>query len=223
MTARAKGLQPDRLYHYRLVVRTDRHVVTGADRTFRTPAGAIETLPPDAPDPTFGTEQPPGWTRVYAGESSSFLNSGVRLPDGRILAVGQDAVASVGQWTLERFLPDGRPDPSFGDGGVREIDVGPLGGVARDIELLPDGRFVVVGTATDERGGFDRAAFAAMRFHPYGARRHVRRRRPARTRARRGLHHLARRRRAPPGREAARRRRDPRAGLRRAGRGRPAG
>ena len=143
-------------------------MVTGADRTFRTPAGAIETLPPDAPDPTFGTEQPPGWTRVYAGESSSFLNSGVRLPDGRILAVGQDAVASVGQWTLERFLPDGRPDPSFGDGGVREIDVGPLGGVARDIELLPDGRFVVVGTATDERGGFDRAAFAAMRFHPDG-------------------------------------------------------
>ena len=171
VATRVRGLAPDHLYHYRLVAHTDRHVVAGADRTFRTPAGDAEPPPPDAPDPTFGENA--GWTRHYLGTGYSSFSSLARRPDGRLIAAGGATVADGGEnresWALARFLPDGSLDPDFGDGGTvyPRIGSGPAG--ARDIEILPDGRFLVAGFAVDDRAGLDRYAFAVARFHPDGA------------------------------------------------------
>ena len=72
----------------------------------------------------------------------------------------------VSRWTISRLLADGRKDPSFGVNGDLVPD---YAGSASDVEVLPDGRFVVVGTGADPRGGLDRPAIVVARFHPGGA------------------------------------------------------
>ena len=170
VSTRVRGLAPDHLYHYRAVAHTDRHVVPGADRTFRTPAGDVEPPPPDAPDPTFGENA--GWTRLFLGEGFSHFTSLARSSDGRLIAVGEAAVADGGEnrgtWAIARLLPGGTPDPAFGDGGVVYPRIGSGAAGARDVEILPDGRFVVAGFAIDDRAGLDRYSLAVARFHPDG-------------------------------------------------------
>ena len=142
VATRVRGLAPDHLYHYRLVAHTDRHVVPGADRTF-------------APRP--GTPSPRRPTRPTRPRRERRLDA--PLPRDRLLVVllaraaprrpahrgrgrhRADGGENRQSWALARFLPDGSLDPDFGDGGALypRIGSGPAG--ARDIEILPDGRF----------------------------------------------------------------------------------
>ncbi|MEY4951340.1 MAG: hypothetical protein RL698_3551 [Pseudomonadota bacterium] len=85
--------------------------------------------------------------------------------DGRIVvagAVDRDASSAM---LLMRFLPDGKPDPGFGSGGVveRSIAGGRLRATA--VGLQSDGRIVVAGTLEKTTG--DTCA-VALRFLPDG-------------------------------------------------------
>jgi uncharacterized delta-60 repeat protein len=53
-------------------------------------------------------------------------------------------------WVVLRYLPDGRLDPTFGDGGVTVVDAGDgyTNGLA-DVKLTPDGKIVAAGSAGD--------------------------------------------------------------------------
>lgn len=73
------------------------------------------------------------------------------LKNGRFLAAGHVVgpnVAGPGSsanFTIARFLPDGRIDPSFGQAGRREIDLGGGVDLATGVAILPDRSLVVVG------------------------------------------------------------------------------
>jgi uncharacterized delta-60 repeat protein len=74
-------------------------------------------------------------------EENESAHAVIIQPDGRIVIGG--AVRDRGM--LERYLPDGAPDPSFSDGGRFEF----LDGVVRDVRaivLQPDGKIVAVGS-----------------------------------------------------------------------------
>lgn len=74
--------------------------------------------------------------------------------DGKIVAAGWGSIAGVGgapnhtDFGVVRFLPDGTPDPSFGNAGA--VTTGFNGGVddrAYDLLLQPDGKIVLAGHA----------------------------------------------------------------------------
>jgi uncharacterized delta-60 repeat protein len=101
-------------------------------------------------------------------------------PDGSIVVVGTAAPARNGYAILVlRFLPDGRPDPSFGAGGRVWTDLVTLGtplrgAVPGDVALgsssasavavQPDGK-IVVGGSTQSGAS---TAFAVLRYLPDG-------------------------------------------------------
>lgn len=76
------------------------------------------------------------------------------LPDGRILVAGERENSEVGgngdTW-LVRLTPEGRLDPSFGEGGE---GAGALPGrdAAFGLAVQPDGRAVIAGRAVEESG-----------------------------------------------------------------------
>lgn len=85
--------------------------------------------------------------------------------DDRILVYGY--VAHRSRAVMRRYLRDGAPDPSFGDGGTVVVQDVAVGGVRtgmlsiEDAVILRDGRIVVAGNGSD-RG------FTLMRFHADG-------------------------------------------------------
>ena len=66
--------------------------------------------------------------------------------DGKIVVAGGDEGGSTGM-VVERFTPDGSPDPSFGSGGVVTL-LPNLNAQANAVALQSDGEIVVAGTAT---------------------------------------------------------------------------
>lgn len=98
-------------------------------------------LPNGAPDTEFGTS---GVVRADFGgdETATAL---LLQPDGRIL-VGGNATTTGSNLLLARYLADGKPDPSFGTGGVVHSDY--QGGTESldDLALQPDGKIVLVGS-----------------------------------------------------------------------------
>jgi uncharacterized delta-60 repeat protein len=74
-------------------------------------------------------------------------------PDGKIVVAGQSFDSSF--FRLVRYLSDGSPDSSFGDGGSVETQVGEGGclciGGAQGVALQPDGKIVLAG-ASDQGG-----------------------------------------------------------------------
>jgi uncharacterized delta-60 repeat protein len=68
------------------------------------------------------------------------------LPDGRIMAAGSpNTSGDAGLRTdLVRLLPDGSPDPSFGDGGMASLTGDRVG---EGMAVQPDGRIVLAGHA----------------------------------------------------------------------------
>jgi uncharacterized delta-60 repeat protein len=85
-------------------------------------------------------------------------------PDGRLVTVG--SAVSQATWydfAAARYLANGKPDKSFGDGGKVHTDFG-AGGMdrARAAALQPDGRIVAAGFATSLDGASQN--FAVVRY-----------------------------------------------------------
>ncbi|UVL93358.1 hypothetical protein LOY48_20130 [Pseudomonas siliginis] len=117
------------------------------------------------------------------GPSYSAINEVVELRDGRILLIGDYHDGSFATWIgLLRLLPDGRPDPDFGDKGQVLI---PLGSLSANRKLrdesslatalvqsfsqgpvLPDGKILV---QTQIYDGMEQTQSVVIRLMPNGA------------------------------------------------------
>ncbi|HEY8505032.1 MAG TPA: FG-GAP-like repeat-containing protein, partial [Gemmataceae bacterium] len=99
------------------------------------------------PDPTFGGT---GWAVADLGEGSEWGSAVAALPDGRVVVAGTGggsvAYPGIGETVAAvRFLADGRPDPTFGNGGVVFT---PVSSHVSSLLVQPDGndhKLVVVG------------------------------------------------------------------------------
>lgn len=94
-------------------------------------------------------------------------NAVLRQRDGRLVAVGAAFRhgGSDPSFALARYRPDGRLDPSFGDGGLVSTDVGDHD-EATAAALQPDGRIVVAGY--DLAADRPRAELVVARYRPDG-------------------------------------------------------
>jgi uncharacterized delta-60 repeat protein len=101
-------------------------------------ATGVAQAAPGALDPTFGTGG------IVLADPGSVMFQGLAVqPDGKVLALdaGNDSQAYE---RVLRFLPDGTPDPSFGNGGAAEPVASPAFWT-RALALQPDGKIVVAG------------------------------------------------------------------------------
>ncbi len=104
--------------------------------------GAVAALAvPGAPDRTFGADGRSGRGAPGADRADAMAP----MPDGRIVIAGDGGPDTA--MVVSRLLPDGTPDPSFGDGGTRRVD---LGGVETGdgVAVTADGSVVVAGATS---------------------------------------------------------------------------
>lgn len=125
--------------------------------------------------------------RTFAGDGTLRLAfHGLRATSAGSGAVGGGAVL-VALWTvprgaaagegqrllLARVLPDGRLDPSFGEGGVAGTalgEVAPLDHFPAGVAIAPDGRIYVIGLTGAATFYAGAAVAAILRFDPNGSR-----------------------------------------------------
>lgn len=110
-------------------------------------------------DPTFGDEGQVT-TEFPIG---SFATAVAIQPDGRIVAVGAAAGASIdGEFAIARYGSNGDLDPTFGHGGTVVTPIaGGDGDEARSVAIQADGRIVVAGTDSWRK-------FALVRYRSNG-------------------------------------------------------
>lgn len=117
------------------------------------PASGASAAVPGELDPTFGTGgkvQVPIGPEAYAG--------GVAVQaDGKIVVTGTPQESQG--FSIARLLPNGSPDPSWGEGGVVTTPLGKFA-EALDVAVQPDGKIVVVGEAP----GKENNDFAIVRY-----------------------------------------------------------
>lgn len=126
-------------------------------------AGSPATAAPGGLDPSFGTGG-----RIYGRyDNYSAAHAVVRTSDGRTVIAGGAyrawKLSAPSSFVLARYLPNGRPDPSFGTRGVVRTSFGPTSN-ARDLVQLSDGRLVAIGM-----GGPGNTYVAMARYAPNGA------------------------------------------------------
>jgi uncharacterized delta-60 repeat protein len=92
-------------------------------------------------DPGFGVD---GFAQLPSGEADNTPRSIALRTDGRIILHGAQQPPGGGLYLqIARFLPDGAPDPSFGQDGVL-LDLRQRITLSGDLATLPDGRILVV-------------------------------------------------------------------------------
>jgi uncharacterized delta-60 repeat protein len=69
---------------------------------------------------------------------------------------------------LARYLPDGSPDPSFGDGGYAEAHTGDWA-FASAVAVQPDGKIVVAGASDQGNDDAVSSVFTLARYNPDGS------------------------------------------------------
>lgn len=96
-----------------------------------------------------------------AALGSSSATAVALQPDGKIVVGGSTQSGASTAFVVLRYLPDGRPDDTFGSGGmvVTDFDADTNDGIGA-LSLLEDGRIVVAGAAGD--------AVALARYRPDG-------------------------------------------------------
>ena len=130
------------------------------DLTFKTYVRAAES--DGTLDPSFGT----GGVVTTLLSPSAGPGAAVRQPDGKIVVVGTRAVPH--DIVVARYLTNGSLDPTFGTGGIREVDFGPNNiDSANAVALQPDGKIVVAGRTQNPNGAPGNTA--VLRLHPNGA------------------------------------------------------
>lgn len=117
----------------------------------------IRLTPDGSKDPSFGDG---GVAQgFFFGQGGTFGDFAVQ-PDGKLLLAGGAQRDDGYGWGIARALPDGRPDPSFGDGGGVWMrppgtdPANPLIGSADRLVVQKDGRIVVSGNRTATAEGF---------------------------------------------------------------------
>lgn len=119
------------------------------------------------PDPSFDDDG----VRFTAPLAIGYAKDVAIQPDGRIVTAGCETGGTRPRFGLVRYLTDGSPDPSFGEGGAQhEASFGPRfrGGCASSMTLQRDGRIVLAGSAEKPDRGGD-LHFAVARYLPSGA------------------------------------------------------
>ncbi|TCO80264.1 putative delta-60 repeat protein [Plasticicumulans lactativorans] len=100
------------------------------------------------PDPRFGDRGSVRYPDAAGFGDAAFTALAV-APDGRLVAAGEVRAGAGRDFVIVRFLPDGRPDPAFGEQGVVRLRPGTRNGGARDLAVLPDGGVLVTGRVDD--------------------------------------------------------------------------
>lgn len=108
-------------------------------------------------DPSFGDRGVVRFSRENAWPSDVAVHD-----DGSVVAAGTVGSESGSDYLLVRLTPSGRLDPSFGSGGVAQIDVGGEEDEGEALLIQPDGRIVL--------GGCTGEAFTLLRLMPDGSR-----------------------------------------------------
>jgi uncharacterized delta-60 repeat protein len=101
------------------------------------------------------------------GDSDLALGAAV-LPDNGIVAVGRTDVRGPQKtdFGVVRYLPDGTPNPNFGNGGIVTTPFFGIGAQANAVAVQPDGKIVVAGFALANAINFD---FAVARYNSDGS------------------------------------------------------
>ncbi|MBO6576039.1 MAG: hypothetical protein JJ976_11530 [Rhodothermales bacterium] len=136
-------------------------VGTGASEVGGPISQFVARLNPDGSLVTgFGTD---GFRHWRQGENTNGLDV-VMEPDGSFVVAGTAKMTLAGDFSLTKYLPDGSPDPDFGDGGFVWTHVAYHTDRPYAIRRQQDGRFVVAG---DAHSGVD-YDFAIVRYLPDG-------------------------------------------------------
>lgn len=116
-------------------------------------------------DPSFGS----GGAVTHglgSSDESPYIGGIVVQADGKIVVAGGSYPGDHGL-LLARYLPDGSPDPSFGDGGYVESQTGDYA-FAQEVALQPDGKIVVAGWSFQGDVNYD-SVFTLARYNPDGS------------------------------------------------------
>src|SRR4029079_542865 len=109
---------------------------------------AVRYTPSGEFDPTFGGGD--GIAAVLFGSQTEAVSNGMALlPDGKILLAGYASVNArdASSAALVRLNANGSPDTSFGDAGKVLTPPQVAGGArVQDLDVMPDGRFLVGGS-----------------------------------------------------------------------------
>jgi uncharacterized delta-60 repeat protein len=117
---------------------------------------------PGALDPSFGTG---GKVTTQIGLINAHGNALVREPDGKLVLAGDSLNnATLGDFTLARYNPDGKLDTSFNGTGKVTTAIGPSWDAAWALVRQPDGKLVAAGGSNN---GSDED-FALARYNPDG-------------------------------------------------------
>jgi len=94
-------------------------------------------------DPFFGTG---GVVTTTFASSTSQATDLATMPNGQILALGVHSDAGSSRLVLARYGVNGQPDATFGSGGAAPagVVVTDISGESGKLELLPNGKFLVV-------------------------------------------------------------------------------
>ncbi len=101
---------------------------------------------------------------------SANCSFGYRLklqPDGKIVVAGPANLGGYWDIAVARFLPTGKPDLAFGNGGIATLDISGQQDHLLGMALQPDGKVLVVGMTTKINTAFTLGMFVA-RFRSDG-------------------------------------------------------
>lgn len=137
----------------------DKIVVVGEAGAFsNTDFGLVRYQANGSLDPTFGLD---GKVTTEIGGDLDQANAVALQPDGRIVVAGESMQGGYFQVAVARYEADGSLDPSFGSGGVVTADLSPGHDRPRDVAVQPDGKILLVGSASD--------FIALVRYDPDGS------------------------------------------------------
>ena len=122
------------------------------------------------PDGTLDAKFGGGGTVTTLIGTASSARAIVVQPDGKLVVAGMATVAGdiSGRFALARYLPDGRLDSGFGNGGtvITDFDSRPYTDLIHAAVLQPDGKVVVAGETMT--GNIADSQYALARYLPDG-------------------------------------------------------
>ncbi len=129
---------------------------------------ALARLMPDgSADPSFGAggKVITNLGNTLADDAGPGYGLAIR-PDGKIILAAKVKTAGYSDMLLARFMPDGSPDPGFGNNGIVLTDFYGKSDGLNAVALQPDGKIVATGWTVD---GADKRKLVLMRHLPDGA------------------------------------------------------